>query len=108
MDTAGSGVNMTAYATKDDAGVFWLTVINKDFSTDASVKTVVPSGCSKAECFRLEAPTMESTNQVTFAGSKVSDDGGWSAGQVENFALRDGAITLSVPHASAAIICFKP
>ncbi len=106
--TMDGASNLTAYATKDEQGLLWLTVINKDFSKDASVKASVPGRYTKADCFHLQAPTMASTDQVSFAGSQVSDDGAWSAGSPENLALLDGAAILNVAHASAIVLCFKP
>jgi len=101
-------INLAAYATKDEQGLLWLTVVNKDFARDAAVQGVLPSGYSKAEVFRLLAPSMQSNDQVTFAGTQVSADGKWAPGPAEQLTINGGAAHLVVPHASAALVCFRP
>ena len=101
-------LNLTAYATKDEQGLLWLTVINKDFSRDAAVQCVLPGGYTTAEDFRLQAPSMESKDQVTFAGTQVSADGKWAPGPSEKLTINGGAANLGVPHASAAVVCLRP
>ena len=101
-------INLTAYATKDEQGLLWLTIINKDFSRDAAVQGVLTGGQATAEVLRLQAPSMESKEQVTFAGTQVSADGNWVPGPTEKFKINGGALNLMVPHASAALVCLRP
>jgi hypothetical protein len=101
-------VNLSAYATKDAQGSVWLTVVNKDFSRDATVRTAIPGSYRTAEAFRLVAPSIESKDQVTFAGTQVSEDGKWTPGPPERIAINGGTVTLPVPHASAAVILLRP
>ncbi len=101
-------INLTAYATKDDRGLLWLTVINKDFSKDAVVQGVLTGGQATAEVLRLQAPSMESKDQVTFAGTQVSVGGNWAPGPTEKLRINGGAVNLAVPHASAALVCLRP
>jgi hypothetical protein len=101
-------INLTAYATKNPRGILWLTVVNKDFSRNAAVRVVLPAGFSTAEVFRLRAPSMESTDQVTFAGTQVSPDGRWAPGPPEKLTIDGDAARVVVPHASAALLCIRP
>lgn len=103
-----NSINLTAYATKDELGLLWLTVVNKDFSRDAAVQGVLTRGYTTAEVLRLQAPSIQSKDQVTFAGARVSADGKWAPGPAEKLAINSGAANLVVPHASAALICFRP
>jgi hypothetical protein len=56
----------------------------------------------------LQAPSMESRDQVTFAGTQVSADGKWAPGPTEKLGINGGALNLMVPHASAALVCLRP
>lgn len=103
-----AGVNLTAYATKDEQGFLWLTVVNKDFSRDAAVQAILPDGYTAGAIYRLLAPSIESKDQVTFAGTEVSEDGKWAPGSPENLTISEGAASLIIPHASAAVVCLRP
>ncbi len=56
-----TGINLSAYATRDDEGRLWITLVNKDFTRDAAVEAALPAGYSSAKAFRLSAPSVEST-----------------------------------------------
>ncbi len=97
-------VNLSAYATKDGTGSLWITVINKDFSQDADVEATLPAGYATATAFRLQAPTLESQDHVTLAGTEVAADGKWAPGPSEPVAVKEGALRLPLPHASAVLL----
>jgi hypothetical protein len=97
-------INLSAYATKDDRGFLWFTVVNKDFSRDAAVEVVLPETYKAAASFRLKAPSMESKNQVTFAGTEVSANGKWKPKSPDKVTVDGGAARLIVPHASAVVL----
>jgi hypothetical protein len=101
-------VNLTAYATKDEQGVLWLTMVNKDFSRDAAVRATVPGGFATGAAVRLLAPSMESKDHVTFGGMEVLEEGKWAPGPWENLTISGGAASLIVPHASAAVVFLRP
>jgi hypothetical protein len=98
------GINLSAYATKDDEGFLWITLVNKDLLQDASLEIALPDGYAKAEAFRLKAPSVESKDQVSFAGAMVSANGKWSPKSPEKVAVKRGVARLQVPHASAAVV----
>jgi hypothetical protein len=96
-------IHLTAYATRDD-GKIWLIVVNKDLACDANISLALPEGSAKSEAFRLEAPSVDSTNQVTLAGTKVSSDGAWTPGSPEKVSVEGHFVHFSVPHASALLL----
>ncbi len=99
-----AGVNLSAYATRQNEGVVWVTVVNKDLARDASVEAAVPDGYSMADAYRLRAPTADGTDQVTLAGAEVSADGNWKSGPPETPLPKGGIVTLVVPRASAVLL----
>jgi hypothetical protein len=101
-------INLSAYAARDNDGLLWITVVNKDFTHDAAMETTLPEGYSSAAAFRLSAPSIESKDHVTLAGAEVSVDGTWTPGPPEKVMATDGTVRLLVPHASAALVCLRP
>jgi len=100
-------INLTAYATKDEQAAIYLTVINKDFSRDATIECALPEGYKEAEAFRLNAPFVDAKTGVKFAGSVVADNGAWRPGPLEAVAVREHTVSLPVPHAGALILRFR-
>jgi hypothetical protein len=99
-----SDINVSAYATRNNDGLLWITVVNKDFARDAAVEATLPEGFSSAEAFRLSASSMESKDHVTLAGAEVSLEGQWTAGRPEDVTVKEGTAFLLVPHASAVLL----
>jgi hypothetical protein len=97
-------INLSAYATRDPDGLLWITVVNKDFTRDAAVKTTLPDGYSSASFVRLNAPSMESKDHVTLAGAEASADGAWTPGPPEKASATNGTVYMLVPHASAILL----
>jgi alpha-L-arabinofuranosidase len=99
-----AGINLSAYATKEDEGQLWITVINKDLARDATVEAALPGGYSSAKAFRLNAPSVESKDHVTLAGAEVSAEGAWTPGRPEKVTTENQTARLLVPHASAVLL----
>jgi hypothetical protein len=97
-------VNLSAYATRGNEGIIWITVVNKDFERDALVFVFSHGGFSSASTFRLSAPSLDSKDHVTLAGAEVSSDGQYLAGSPARVKVNEGIASLSVPHASAVIL----
>ena len=102
-----SDINLTAYATMDEPGCFWITVVNKDLSRDAIVRLALPEVHWNVEIFRLGAPSVESKDHVTFAGAEVSADGKWTPRESEKVAAGQDKAEVLVAHASAALVCLR-
>lgn len=100
-------INLSAYATRSDHTI-WIVVVNKDLERNAGLTTVMPAGYNTAHAFRLKAPTVTSTNGVSFAGNQVQPDGQWHAGYPEIVPVKRRAARLLVPHASAVLLQLKP
>lgn len=99
-----TAINLSAYATRNGRRELWVTIVNKDRTHDAMIETTKLDGYASIEVFRLSAPSVESTDHVTLAGAEVSGKGKWSAGRPEKCSVKDGLISLRVPHASAALL----
>lgn len=97
-------VNLSAYATRDEVGHFWVSVVNKDETRDATVEIASPAGDLSADVFRLSAPSIESTTGVTLAGAAVSANGNWTPGPPEHGTINNRTLRLPVPHASAVLL----
>lgn len=102
LDKEGE-INLSAYATREDDKI-WVVVVNKDFTSDAELTLTLPEGYSGPETFRLEAPSVTSTDGVTLAGAKVSPDGRWTAGSPEKIPITGRSARFSVPHTSALLL----
>ena len=96
-------INLSAYATREDEKI-WLIVVNKDFACDAELTLPLPQGYGGPEAFRLEAPSMDSTDGSTLAGAKISPDGQWIPGPPGKVLTEGRSARFSVPHASALLL----
>lgn len=97
-------INLSAHATRDEHGVLWLTVVNKDPSRDAELEIRQPGGYVKPEAFRLAAPSVDSKDRVTLGGAAVSAKGKWSPRPPEKLVVNSGSASVVVPHASAVLV----
>jgi Glycosyl hydrolase family 79 C-terminal beta domain len=104
VDLNKSGVNLTAYAVREEGGIISVAVINKDINRDAAVAiSGAPQG--EAQAMRLAAPSVSALSGVTLGGARVSGDGRWG-GQSEAVRIRGGQALLNVPAGSAALVTF--
>ena len=97
-------LNLTAYATRAEPGVIWLTVVNKDLTRDADVAVALPAGFTGAGELRLTAPSVTSTNQVSLGGAEVSAAGEWTPGPAEAVGVQMGVAEVRVGRASAVLL----
>lgn len=100
----GGEINLSAYATRNDGGPLWVTVVNKDLSRDAEITMAPPVKYTRAEVFRLEALSVTSTDAVRLAGAEVSRDGQWTPGCPQKVAMEKGTVEFRVPRASAVLL----
>lgn len=99
-------VNATGYAARGDAG-FKVAIFNKDEADDLTVSIALNPGrgsLGKAKVWRLTGPALDATSGITLAGSTIGHSGAWRTAHAERVDARDGALTISVPHASAALL----
>src|SRR5262249_23648904 len=90
------GVNATAYAAEKD-GQLRVAIFNKDDTQDLQLSLGVPNGLKRAKFWRLTAPALDSTTDVTLAGAKISADAKWSPAQEEQVNISDTAALLNIP-----------
>lgn len=108
LTMSGTGINLTAYATKNDSKSVWITVINKDLAEDADLDIMLPEGYGDIRAYRLEAPSAESKQGITLADARVSEDGEWTPGSSPEIpAEGDGFAHVAVAHTSAVLLCLK-
>jgi hypothetical protein len=97
------GVNLTAYATRQNKNAMTLAVINKDLSQDAIVE-VTGATPKEARVMRLFGPSLSALGGVTLGGASVSNDGTWSGARAEQARIAGGKVLFDVPSGSAALI----
>jgi hypothetical protein len=107
LSTSVHELNLTAYATKNDAQEIWLTVINKGLVSHANIKIPIPDGYKTAEVFRLEAPSVKSLDSVTLGGMEVAEDGSWHPDKIEKLNVSESTTSCIVPATSAVLIRMK-
>jgi hypothetical protein len=98
------GINLTAYATRQDSGALTLTVINKDLSRDAAIDVGSTAALKQAHVLRLTAPSLSAQDGVTLGGAAVSSDGTWRAVRTDPVRITNGKGVLDVPASSAALV----
>ncbi len=104
LTTSYTEVNVSAYAARSTGGPLWVTIVNKDLSHQVAIEIVLPGGCSKAVAYRLAAPSIESRDQVTLAGTQVLAEGTWSPGPAEKIPVNGEVASLRLPAASAVFV----
>jgi hypothetical protein len=97
------GVNLTAYATRQNTRAMTLAVINKDLRRDAAVE-VIGAAPQQARIMRLSGPSLTALGGVTLGDAPVSNDGTWKVAQAEQAQIANGKVLLDVPAGSAALI----
>jgi hypothetical protein len=97
------GINLTAYATRQNAHAMSLAVINKDLRQDAAVE-VIGAAPQQARVMRLSGPSLSALGGVMLGGAAVSNDGTWKGAQVEQAQIANGKVLLDVPAGSVALI----
>ncbi|HEY1891909.1 MAG TPA: hypothetical protein VGG63_15995 [Steroidobacteraceae bacterium] len=95
--------SVAAYCLKTPDGDLRLVVLNRSLAMDTTL-TVAAPGLRAASILRLIAPRPDDTTDVTFGGSVVGNEGGWTPTVAERLEARGGSVTLSMPRASAALV----
>ena len=97
------GVNATAYAARHKQG-FKVAVFNKDESRAVEFSIRAPRRVESASAWRLQAPTLDSTEGVTLAGAQIEAHARWSPKVTESVAIQHGVPRIRVPADSAALL----
>jgi hypothetical protein len=110
-DVAGSADTLTAFAFASPGGSVQVVLV--DFAPSAArpliVHLRVPSSLRGGTILRLSAPGLGSRVGVTLGGSAVSAEGTWSpVATLPQVSGRPGALALSMPAGSAALVTLSP
>jgi hypothetical protein len=100
------GANATAYAAKTSDG-FSVALFNKDAAQDLEIDLAfdgAAAGAKHARVWRLSGSALDATSGVTLASAQVKHDGSWSSAGEEKLSSRGGKLTVSLPHASGALV----
>jgi hypothetical protein len=98
-----AGVNARAYAARCD-GEWRIALVNKDLERDVVIDIEVPDGLENASLWRLSAPAIDATDQITLAGAQVAGaEARWTARDVERLQVHDGVLSLQLPRGSGVI-----
>lgn len=101
--TGGSDI-LSTYATLGADGKVRVVLINKDASRNVTVNITAGQPYKSATAMRLAGQSLDSGDDITFAGSQVGADGTWSPKDVETVEYVNGHYELSVPAASAVVV----
>lgn len=91
----------TAYAADMESGGTRVVIINKDTSSGLNVRIAADR---PAKAWRLEAPSLTATADVTLAGSSIGAAQGWAPKHEESIESHDGYLNIEVKGASAVVL----
>jgi hypothetical protein len=101
LDAAQAGAS--AYAADMENGGTRIVAINKDASSDLALRIESRSG---VRLWRLEAPGLTATTEVTLAGAPVEAAHPWKPRHEERVPSHGGFVDLKVSAASAVVLFF--
>jgi len=96
--------NIKAYATQQSKDRIVLTLVNKEFSSEAVVGIEAAASFQGGSLVRLSGPSLESKIGITLGGAAVSAAGLWRATRIENVIRTRRGLQVRLPAASAAIV----
>jgi hypothetical protein len=107
--------DFNAYAYRDHAGSFYVTLINKSYGDQAQSATValqLPEGAATGTWQRMDLAQKDSDvaakGGVTLGGAAVDTQGTWSGQWEKVDGSNAGTLTVQVPAASATLLHFVP
>jgi hypothetical protein len=99
-----SGYNCSAYACVNSDNTYSFTLINKEEAKDFSINIKLNKTAGVIDILRLKAPSVTSTVETTFGGSRVNGDGTFKTTVTEHYTINQKNFNVNVPAGSAAII----
>ena len=99
---------LTAYGLRSTMGAMKVAAFNKH--EDRGIHLTIDAGqrAQRVSALRLHAPRVDDATDTTFGGYPVGASGAWSAARKETLAVQNGAASIDLPSASAALITFEP
>lgn len=104
VDIEKDGINLAAYAVAQCHRKLAVTLINKDLNQNVTVMIRCQRPVRHATALRLEAPSPESTEGLSFGGASVGSDGRWQPTDIETMKIVHGAVEIDMKAASAAVL----
>lgn len=93
----------TAWAAEMADGSTRVIVLNKDPQQRMNLEIRSPRA---ARLWRLQAPNLTATSDVSLAGAAIEVSQTWEPRKVEHLPSRAGKVQVILPHASAAVLFF--
>jgi hypothetical protein len=106
--TTQGSASVAAHAIIGADGALYVTLVNKDVAAHAAVTIRVATTYATASAVRLEAPAVDATTGITFAGAAVGADGTWTPAAATPIAVDGGQLLITVPAASATVVTLSP
>jgi hypothetical protein len=105
-------LNLSGYAVLGGDKNLYMTIINKEHGDNARAATVaLNAGTDLTRCETISlsqsSGDVAAASGVTIGGSEIKSDGSWSGGW-KTLPSRAGAISVTVPAASAIIVRLMP
>jgi hypothetical protein len=97
-----NGTNATAYAARKDNSLH-IALFNKSKDQDLNLQIQTRAFYNDPKIWRLSAPALDATSDVTLAGAPISPRAHWSPASSEKLRRIPQAYTLILPRASAAL-----
>lgn len=95
---------IAVYATKDKNNLK-ITVINKDDKNDSELAIKFDTDKYKsAQILRLDAPSLEAKENISFGNSKVDSNGDWKPNNTQNIKIDNDVINVKVTHGTACLL----
>ncbi len=107
LDLDAKGLKVNAYACQSNDGTTYVSVINKEAATGASIQIHTGNRISSGMIQRLKAPSLSSTEEITFAGAVVNANGTFRPQHSENGIITGSTLEVNLPAASALIAIIK-
>jgi hypothetical protein len=93
-----------SYAVVQPDNKIAITVINKDPAVNATVNITLNKRFTKANMMLLESPSIYSKDSITLGKASISGTGKWKPAYKNNLTFRNGALLVTIPKATAALI----
>jgi hypothetical protein len=105
LDVNGNmqSLNATAYAVKHEHG-FKIAFFNKDELNAIDLSIQVPRSAKNIIVWRMKAPALDSTEEVSFGGAEILAHAKWKPKTNETVKIKNGISTIQVPAASAILL----
>lgn len=106
VSLAASNINITAYAGKVK-NEWRIAIFNKDLSKDLNLTVELPVPSKKVNIWRLMAPNIDATENVSLANTVIGSDPSWLPDTEEKYDVKNNHCNLVVPRSSAALLFLK-